>query len=79
MSIFLSSMCAEKLTSTPKINTFWPNPRPGNEKLDILSNPISQPEYPSLSISAFLVKVTASNKQLFSVGSLMWKLDAPSS
>ena len=49
MSFFLLSMCAEKLLSIPKINTFWPNTPPGNEKLD----PLSNPEYPYLSISAF--------------------------
>ena len=40
MSFFLLSMCAEELISTPKINTFWPNPPPGIEKLPLLSNPI---------------------------------------
>ena len=44
---------------------------PGNEKLPLLSNPIPYPEYPYLPISAFLVKVTAPNKQFFNVGSLM--------
>ena len=34
------SIREEELISTPKINTFWPNPTPGNEKLDLLSNPI---------------------------------------
>ena len=48
--------------SAPKINTFWSNPPFGNEKLDLLSNPIPKPEYPYLSISAFLVNVTAPNK-----------------
>ena len=57
--------------SAPKINTFSPNPQPGNEKLDLLSNPIPQPEYPYLLISRFLVKVTAPNKQFFSAGSLL--------
>ena len=58
MSFFLLSMCAEKLISAPKINTFWPNAPPRNEKLDLLSNPIPLPEYPYLSMSALLVKVT---------------------
>ena len=40
MSYFLLSMCAEELISTPKINTFLPNLPLGNEKLDLLSNPI---------------------------------------
>ena len=48
--------------SAPKINTFWPHPLLGNEKLDLLSNPIPQPEYPYLSMSVFLVKVTAPNR-----------------
>ena len=71
-------MCAEKLISTPKINIFLLYPPPRNEKLPLLSNPIPQPEHPYLSMSAFLVKVTAPNKQFFNVGSLMWELDAPS-
>ena len=79
MSFLLLSMYAEKLISTPKINTFWPNSRPGNEKLDLLSNPIPYSEYPCLSLSAFLVNVTAPNKQFFSVGSLLWEVEAPSS
>ena len=68
-------MCAEELISAPKLNTFWPNPPPGNEKLDLLLNAISKPEYPYLSISAFLVKVTAPNKQFFNAGSLLWELE----
>ena len=50
---------------------------PGNEKPPLLSNPIPQPEYSYLSISAFLVKVTAANKQFFNVGSLSFKVNAP--
>ena len=65
--------------SAPKINTFSPNPSPGNEKLDLLSNPIPKPEYPYFSISAFFVKVTAPNKLFFSVGSLLLELEARSS
>ena len=65
--------------SAPKIDTFWPNPPPGNEKIDLLYNPIPQAEYPYLSISVFLVKVAASNKQFFSVGSLLLEPEAPSS
>ena len=64
-------MCAEELISAPKINTVLPNPPPENENLDLLSNPILQTEYPYLLISGFLVKVTALNKQFFSVGSLL--------
>ena len=54
--------------STLKIITFLPNPVPGNEKLPCLSNPIPDPEYPYLLMSAFLVKLTAQNKQSLSVG-----------
>ena len=68
-------MCAEELISAPKLNTLWPNPPPGNEKLDLLLNPISKPEYPYLSISAFSVKVTAPNKKFFNAGSLLWELE----
>ena len=68
-------MCAEELISAPNLNTFWPNPPSGNEKLDLLSNPISKPEYPYLSIPAFSVKVTAPNKQFFNAGSLLWELE----
>ena len=40
MYFFLLSIWADELISTPKINKFWPNPPPGNEKADRLSNPI---------------------------------------
>ena len=46
--------------------TFLPTPLP-NEKLPRLSNPIPKPEYLYLLISAFLAKVTAPNKQFYSV------------
>ena len=75
--LFLLSIWAERLISTPKINTFWPNPSSGNEKLPLLSNPI--PEYPYLSMSAFLVKLTPPNKQFLNVGSLSLELYAPNS
>ena len=45
-----------------------PNPIPENEKLPSLSNPIPNPEYPYMSMSAFLVRLAAPNKQLSSVG-----------
>ena len=61
LSFFLLSIFVDELISTPKIITFLPNPVPGNEKLICLSDPIPQPEYPYLSISAFLVNVTAPN------------------
>ena len=53
--------------SIPKIITFRPNPLPGNEKLPCLPNPNPYPEYPYLSMSEFLVKLTAPNKQFTSV------------
>ena len=77
ISFLLLSICLEELISAPKIITFWPNPPRGNEKLPLLSNPIPYPEYLYLSISAFLVKVTALNKQFFIVRSLVLELDAP--
>ena len=40
MSFFLLSIWVEEFISTPKIDTLWSNPTPGNEKLDLLSNPI---------------------------------------
>ena len=40
MSFFVLLIRAEKLISNPKINTSWPNPTPGNEKRDPLSNPV---------------------------------------
>ena len=42
----------------------FPNTPPGNEKFPLLSNPVPYPEYLYSSISAFLVKLTAANKQL---------------
>ena len=63
----MSHIDVDEPMSTPKIITFLPNPVPGNEKLPCLSNPIPYPEYPHLSISAFLVKLTAPNKQFSSV------------
>ena len=71
ISFFLLSIFVDELISTPKIITFLPNPTPGDEKLSCLSNPIPYPEYLYLLISAFLVKLTALNKQFSSVGSLL--------
>ena len=65
IKIFFS--CTEELISTPKIITFLPNPMQGNEKLRCLFNPIPYQEYLYLSISAFLARLTAPNKQLSSV------------
>ena len=59
-----------ELMSTPKYITFRPNQMAGNERLPFLLIPVPYPEYLYLSISAFLIKVTAPNKQFSSVGSL---------
>ena len=49
--------------STPKIITFIPVPPLGCEKYPCLSNPIPYPKYLYLSISTFLVKLSAPSKQ----------------
>ena len=67
MSFFLLSIFVDELISTPKIITLRPNSVPGNEKLPCLSNSMPYPEYPYLSMSAFLVKLTAPNEQFSSV------------
>ena len=54
--------CMELAISALKIITFLPNPPPGNEKRPLESNPIPYPQYLYLSISAFLVNLTAPNK-----------------
>ena len=41
---------------------------PGNEKHPCLSNPILYLEYPYLPMSVFLIRLTAPNKQISSVG-----------
>ena len=51
--------------SALKIITFVPNPVPGLETCPCLSNPIPHPEYFYLLTPAFLVKLTAPNKQFF--------------
>ena len=56
-----------------------PNPSPGNEKFHVLSNPIPWPEYPYLSISAFLVNLTAPNKDFLTVESSLLELEAVNS
>ena len=68
ISYFLLSIFAdEQRLSTPKIITFLSVPPPGCQKNPCLSNVIPYPEYLYLSISAFLVKLTAPNKQFSSV------------
>ena len=66
ISFLLFSIFVEELISTPKITRFLLSPVPGNEKLPCLSNLIPYPKYLYLSISAFLVKVTAPNRQFSS-------------
>ena len=56
-----------------------PNPSPGNEKFHVLSNPIPWPEYPYLWISAFLVNLTAPNKDFLTVESSLLELEAVNS
>ena len=68
ISFFLLSIFIDEFISTPKIIMFLPNPVQGDENLPCLSNPIPYSEYLCLSISTFLVKVTAPNKQFSSVG-----------
>ena len=53
------SICTEKLISRPNIITFPPNPPLGIKKVPRLSNPTPYPEYLYLSMSAFLVSLTA--------------------
>ena len=67
ISFFPLSIFIDELISTPKSIAFWPTPPPGNEKLDLLSNPIPYPEYFYLSKSAFLVKLTAQNSAFCNV------------
>ena len=66
-SLFLLSTFVDN-TFTRKIITFVPVPPLGWEKNTCLSNPIPYPELLYLSISAFLVKLTAPNKQFSNVG-----------
>ena len=67
MSFFLLSIFDDELISTPKIIIFLSISLP-IEKDVSLSKPIPYPEYPYLSISAFLVNLTDQNKQFSSVG-----------
>ena len=67
MPFFLLSIFDYELMSALKIITFLPVSL-SNEKDVSLSNPIIYPEYPYLSISAFLVNLTDPNKQFSNVG-----------
>ena len=64
----LLSIFVDELISTPKIITFLPVPPLGCKKNPFLSNPMSYLEYLHLSISVFLVNVTAPNKQFSNAG-----------
>ena len=67
MSFFLLSIFDDELISTPKIITFLTISLPIENEI-FLSNPILYPEYPYLSISAFLVNSTDPKKQFSSIG-----------
>ena len=67
ISFFLLSTCTEELISTPKSIQFLPNQLP-TENPPFLSNLIAYPEYLYILISLFLGKLTALNKQFYSVG-----------
>ena len=70
ISFFLLSTCIEKLLSPPKIKTILPQSGPGSEKSDQtkIKTLIKQESKP-LSGSAFLVNLTAPNKQSCRVNS----------
>ena len=69
---FLLSMCADEIISVPIIITFLPNPLPSDNKIPFPSNPIPYQKYLYLSESVFLVKLTAPNKESFSVKSELY-------
>ena len=62
MSFPLLSTWTDDFVSTPIITTFLPKLPSGSEKTPLLSNPILYLDYLFLSISAFLVTLTAPNK-----------------
>ena len=68
ISFFLLSIFVDELISTPKIFILLPVSPIECEKNHFLSNPVPNPEYLYLSISAFSVKLTAPNKQFSSAG-----------
>ena len=65
---YIFSCCQSLLMNSFLMLTFLPNPVPGDKKLPCLSNPIPYPEYLYFSMSASLVRLTARNKQLSTVG-----------
>ena len=68
ISYFLLLIFIYEHISTPKITTFLPVPPLGCEENPCLSNPVLYSECLYLSMAAFLVKLTAPNKQFYSVG-----------
>ena len=71
---FLFSTCTEELISTTKLIQFLSNPLP-TEQVYFLSNPIPYPELLYLSMSGFLVNLTAAEKQFSNVGLLLLGLE----
>ena len=67
MSFFLLSIFIDELIFTLKIITFLTVPPLGCEKNPCVSKTIPHPKYLYLSISAFLVTLTAPNKQFSNV------------
>ena len=72
LSIFLLWIFVDELMSTPKKYYVSPNSVLGNEKRPSLSNPIPYPENPYLSISAFLVNLTATQVNNFLMSDNRW-------
>ena len=64
----LLSILVDELISTPKIIIFLPVPPKGCEENPCSLNGIPYPEYLYLSMSAFLVHLTAPNNAFVSVG-----------
>ena len=67
MLLLLLLACAELLKPAQKLITFLPYPPLGCAKLPLESNPIPYPEYFYLSISVFLVNLSAPNRQFCKV------------
>ena len=74
ISFFLLSILVDELISSSKIITFLLVPPLGCEKNPSLSNPIPYPKYLHLSMSAFLVNLTAPNNEIPSEGWLFHRL-----
>ena len=70
ISIFLLSVCFDKVLSTPKITTLLPHSSIDNENCERASNPLPKPLHLYLLGSAFLVNLRALNRQSPSVKSV---------